>query len=95
MKDENTVSQEIQIQAKHYNCTLLRNNSGALLDKDGRLVRFGLGNVSKKHTDLICVTGAVPLRTCHQSLSTRLFQNELRELVGNPDTKRRFPCRRW
>lgn len=51
MKDESTVSQEVQIQARYYNCNLLRNNSGALKDKDGRLVRYGLGNVSKKHTD--------------------------------------------
>lgn len=53
MKDESTVSQEIQIQARFYNCTLMRNNSGALLDNEGRLIRFGLGNVSKKHSDQI------------------------------------------
>ena len=53
MKDESTVSQETQIRATHYNCILMRNNSGALLDSEGRLVRFGLGNVSKKHQDRI------------------------------------------
>lgn len=51
MKDESTIGQEIQVQAMHYKCTLLRNNSGALEDKTGRLVRYGLGNVSKKHQE--------------------------------------------
>lgn len=52
-KDESTVQQEIQIQAMHYGCHLLRNNSGALVDKDNRPVRFGLGNISKAHNDRI------------------------------------------
>ena len=62
MKDENTVSQEVQIQARHYGCTLMRNNSGACIDDTGRLVRYGLGNVSKqqnsqiKSSDLIGIT---------------------------------------
>jgi len=51
MKDESTVQQEIQIEARYYGCTLLRNNSGALKDQGGRLVRFGLGNISKQHSD--------------------------------------------
>jgi len=41
------VSQEIQIQARHYDCTLMRNNAGACIDNTGRLVRYGLGNLSK------------------------------------------------
>ena len=53
MKDESTVQQEIQIKAMHYSCHLMRNNSGALEDKDGRPVRYGLGNVSKAHNDKI------------------------------------------
>lgn len=52
-KDESTVQQEIQGEAMHYNCTLMRNNSGACVDETGRVVRFGLGNISKKHTDQI------------------------------------------
>ena len=50
MKDESTVSQEIQIQAMHHQCNLMRNNSGACIDNTGRLVRYGLGNVSKQQT---------------------------------------------
>ena len=52
-KDESTVQQEIQAQAMHFNCTLMRNNSGALKDDTGRIVRFGLGNTSKEHNDRI------------------------------------------
>lgn len=65
MKDESTVSQEIQIQAPHQQCILERNNSGACMDDTGRLVRYGLGNVSKKRTaqiassDLIGITKIV------------------------------------
>ena len=50
-KDESTVQQEIQIQAMYCNSNLMRNNSGCLKDNEGRLVRFGLGNVSKQHND--------------------------------------------
>ena len=53
MKDESQVQQEVQIQARHNNCTLMRNNSGALKDETGRLVRYGLGNVSKQQTEQI------------------------------------------
>ena len=48
-----------QLRAARLGNWLLRNNSGALVDKDGRQVRFGLGNVSAqvnrvmKSSDLI------------------------------------------
>ena len=51
MKPESEVSQEIQIESPHYNCILMRNNSGALEDKEGRTVRFGLGNISKQQNE--------------------------------------------
>lgn len=50
---ESDVQQLIQIDAVNYNCILMRNNSGALKDIDGRVVRFGLGNISNKHSDKI------------------------------------------
>ena len=53
MKDESQVQQEIQVKAPHHNCTLMRNNQGACIDETGRLVRYGLGNTSKKRTELI------------------------------------------
>lgn len=52
-ESESDVQQHIQIAAVHYNCFLMRNNSGALKDMTGRLVRYGLGNVSKQHNDKI------------------------------------------
>jgi len=51
MKDESHVQQEVQIKAMHLNCILLRNNSGAAVDNTGRLVRYGFGNISKKHSE--------------------------------------------
>lgn len=53
MTHESEVQQLIQIEARKYNCILMRNNSGCLLDADGRAVRFGLGNISKLHNDQI------------------------------------------
>lgn len=53
MKDEGSVSQEVQIDARNYGCTLMRNNSGAAVDRTGRVVRYGLGNISKKHSENI------------------------------------------
>lgn len=65
MKEESIVSQEVQIAARYSNCTLFRNNSGACVDNTGRLVRYGLGNISKAQTaqiassDLIGITKVV------------------------------------
>jgi ribosomal protein S19 len=64
-KDESTVQQEVQINARSYACTLMRNNSGAFKDSTGRVVRYGLGNISQKHqeniksSDLIGITSVV------------------------------------
>lgn len=59
-KDESSVQQEVQIAAMEFGCTLMRNNSGACVDKDGRLVRYGLGHISPKQqtksSDLIGIT---------------------------------------
>lgn len=49
-ESESDIQQKIQIAAVHYNCFLMRNNSGALKDATGRLVRYGLGNDSEKRT---------------------------------------------
>lgn len=66
MRDESEIQQLIQIEAAKHSCLLLRNNSGALKDvHSGRLVRFGLGNVSEvqnrtvKSSDLIGITSLV------------------------------------
>lgn len=48
---ESEVQDQITLHAPYVNSLLLRNNSGAFKDETGRLVRFGLGNVSKKAND--------------------------------------------
>jgi hypothetical protein len=48
---ESEIQQLVQIEGPKWGCKLERNNSGAFEDKTGRHVRFGLGNVSKKHSD--------------------------------------------
>jgi len=53
VKEESIIQQEIQIKARFFECMLMRNNSGAFTDNTGRLVRYGLGNISKKHNDSI------------------------------------------
>ena len=45
---ESDVQQWIQIEGPKHHCMLMRNNSGAYISSDGRQVRYGLGNVSKK-----------------------------------------------
>lgn len=44
---ESNVQAREQLKAAQRGAWLLRNNSGAFVDKTGRLIRFGLGNVSK------------------------------------------------
>lgn len=51
--DESTIQQQIQIEGVQYGTQLMRNNSGALKDAQGRWIFFGLGNVSKKHGEHI------------------------------------------
>jgi len=61
VKSESEVQQLIQL-AGPPKSILMRNNSGAFTDGEGRVVRYGLGNVSKrqnflsKSSDLIGIT---------------------------------------
>lgn len=50
---EAAVQQQIRLAAPQYGCYLWRNNSGALLNERGDMVRYGLGNDSKKLNDEI------------------------------------------
>lgn len=45
---EGNVQQQIRIAAAQHGTPLLRNNSGACLDQNGRMIRYGLGNDSAK-----------------------------------------------
>lgn len=62
---EQVAQDDVELAAPSCDCRLLRNNSGALKDQEGRLVRFGLGNISKrvndksKSSDLIGITEVV------------------------------------
>lgn len=49
---EAAVQAEIMIAAARNGCALWRNNSGALRDENGRLVRYGLGNNSSRINDV-------------------------------------------
>ncbi|MFM6929356.1 MAG: hypothetical protein ACKOX6_12890 [Bdellovibrio sp.] len=64
-RSEDEIQQMILMEAPKLRSILLRNNSGALKDVNGRTVRFGLGNISKrvnetfKSSDLIGITSVV------------------------------------
>lgn len=49
--NEASVQQRIRLEAARRNTPLLRNNNGACYDDTGRLIRYGLGNDSKKIND--------------------------------------------
>ncbi len=61
-KSEASVQVELRLAAAQRGATLWRNNSGACLDQSGRMIRYGLGNDSKKlnevwkSADLIGIT---------------------------------------
>lgn len=50
---ESEVQQLIQIEAAKHGIILMRNNCGAFKDATGRVVRYGLGNESKKKAEKI------------------------------------------
>lgn len=52
-KSEAWAQSMVRIEASEKGIKLFRNNSGALMDKDGRLVRFGLGNDSANANKVI------------------------------------------
>lgn len=53
MSDESEIQQTIQIEGVQFGTQLLRNNSGASKNAQGRWVWYGLGNISKKHGEHI------------------------------------------
>ncbi len=63
LKSESTVLQEIRMDAPFQHSSLMRNNSGAFADKDGRFVRYGLMNESKKQNEEIKSSDLVGLTT--------------------------------
>lgn len=63
MKSESEISQLIQLEAPKYGCVLLRNNNGAFQDPTGRHVRFGLGNISKQHSETMKSSDQIGITT--------------------------------
>lgn len=63
MISEAEIQQLIQMEGPKWHNILLRNNSGALTDQDGRLVRYGLGNISKKKNDSFKSSDLVGVRS--------------------------------
>lgn len=62
---EQAIQDSLRLQAANHGNSLWRNNQGAMSDATGRLVRYGLGHVSKnlnlvwKSSDLIGITPVV------------------------------------
>jgi hypothetical protein len=50
MTSEAAVQQALQLAAPRLGCHLMRNNVGACVDESGRMIRYGLGNVSAQQT---------------------------------------------
>lgn len=63
MRSESEVQQIIMMEGPRFGNLLFRNNSGAFKDADGRLVRFGLGAVSKKHSDVLKSSDLIGITT--------------------------------
>ncbi len=55
--------QLIRVAAPRHGCNLLRNNSGACTDQDGRLIRYGLGNDSAKINKVFKSSDLIGIRT--------------------------------
>lgn len=73
-KLESEVQDEISIEGPHHNCFLMRNNSGACEDRTGRQIRYGLGNISKRHSDAIKSSDLIGITTITVT----------QEMVGKP-----------
>lgn len=84
---ESEVQQLIQVEASKQNITLFRNNSGAFKDSTGRMVRYGLGNISKKFNDELKSSDLIGLKeiTITQDMVGQKFAMFIAIEVKNPD----------
>ena len=92
-KSEAWASSMMLLEASRNGVRMFRNNSGALKDKDGRLVRFGLGNTSRDVNDVFKspdYLGWRPVIIQPQHVGYRFGLTTLREMKApgwqfNPD----------
>lgn len=61
-KSESHVQSRVILEASDKNVTLWRNNVGALQDKTGRMIRFGLANDSKRLNDVFKSSDLIGIR---------------------------------
>lgn len=52
-KSESATSKTCELMSAKYGARIWRNNSGATMDENGRMIRYGLGNTSKRINDVM------------------------------------------
>lgn len=52
-KSESATSKKCELMSAKYGVRIWRNNSGATKDENGRVIRYGLGNTSKRINDVM------------------------------------------
>ena len=80
---EAAVQTKVRLEAAAKGARLMRNNSGAMYDKDGRFVRFGLANESarmNKHIKSSDLIGITPVVITPQHVGTTLGVFTAREI---------------
>ncbi len=63
-ESEAAVQARLRVEAPRHNSSLWRNNNGAATDETGRLVRYGLGNDSKKRSDVWKSSDLIGITEC-------------------------------
>jgi hypothetical protein len=72
-RSEQSAQQAVVLEAQRRGVSLLRNNSGAVMTDDGRMVRFGLGNESariNKHFKSSDLIGIHPVKITPEMVGT-------------------------
>lgn len=76
-KSESATSKACELMSAKYGARLWRNNSGATKDENGRMIRYGLGNTSKRINDVMKSSdyiGFVPRLITPEMVGTRIAQ---------------------
>lgn len=76
-KSESATSKKCELLSAQYGARLWRNNSGATKDENGRMIRYGLGNTSKRINDVMKSSdyiGFVPRTITPEMVGSRIAQ---------------------